>query len=166
LVATQSVRTIFRVTEVAMTISLVCNHNVATIAASASVVDAAVQMREEHVGTLIVTERRGSTQAPVGILTDRDIIVSVVAKRVAPDNVTVGDAMTRELLTVREDDDVEFALREMRRYGVRRAPVVGKRDELVGVVSLDDVIQHVANQLGRLADAIRIEQEAEVRTRP
>jgi CBS domain-containing protein len=149
-----------------MAVSLICNHNVATIAANEGVVDAAVRMREEHVGTLLVVERRGSIHVPVGILTDRDIVVGVVAKRVSPDNLTVGDAMTREVLTVREDDSVEFALREMRRRGVRRAPVVGKRGELVGIVSLDDVVQHLAMQLGRLADAIRVEQDAETRARP
>jgi CBS domain-containing protein len=99
-------------------------------------------------------------------LTDRDIVVAVVAKGVAPQELRVGDAMTRELLTIRESDGVETALREMRRFGVRRAPVVGARGELVGVLSIDDVIQHFAVQLGRLADVIRIEQTAETRARP
>jgi CBS domain-containing protein len=166
LVVKHCVITISTVTEEAMTINLICNHNVATAAASDGIVDAAARMREEHVGNLIVVERRGSSVVPIGILTDRDIVVGVVAKRVAPDTLTVGDAMTRNLLTVREGDDVAFALREMRRRGVRRAPVVGERGELVGIVSLDDVIQHLATELGRLADAIRLEQDAEVKTRP
>ena len=149
-----------------MTVSLICNHNVATIAPSEGIATAAARMREEHVGTLIVVERRGSATVPVGILTDRDIVVGVVAKGVPAEAVTVGDAMTRDLLSVREDDGVEFALREMRRKGVRRAPVVGKRGALVGIVSLDDVVQHFATQLGRLADAIRLEQDAETKARP
>jgi CBS domain-containing protein len=149
-----------------MTVSVICNHNVATIGANQGIVDAAVRMREEHVGDLIVVERRGSFDVPVGILTDRDVVVGVVAKRVAPDQITVGDAMTRELLTVRDSDGVEFALREMRRCGVRRAPVVGARGELVGVLSIDDVIQNLATQLGRLADLIRVEQSSEARARP
>ena len=149
-----------------MSVNLICNHNVATAAASDGIVEAATRMREQHVGCLIVVERRGGTMVPVGILTDRDIVVGVVAKRVSPDSLTVGDAMTREPLTVRDDDGVEFALREMRRRGVRRAPVVGSRGELVGIVSLDDVIQHVATQIDRLAGAIRLEQDAEVQTRP
>jgi len=149
-----------------MSVSTICNHNVATIGADHGAVDAAARMREEHVGDLIVVERRGSLEVPVGILTDRDIVVGVVAKRVTPDEVTVGDVMTRELLTIRESDGVEFALREMRRFGVRRAPVVGARGELVGVLSIDDVIQHLAVQLGRLADVIRLEQTVESQTRP
>jgi CBS domain-containing protein len=149
-----------------MTLSLICNHNVATIDAGESIAEAASQMRNEHVGTLVVLGRRGRVHVPVGILTDRDIVVGVVAKRVEPTTVTVGDVMTREVLTVREDDGVEFALHEMRRHGVRRAPVVGKRGQLVGIVSLDDVIEHLATQLSRLADAIRVEQDAEARARP
>ena len=149
-----------------MTVSTICNHNVATVGAADGVVEAAARMRQEHVGDLIVVERRGSHEVPVGILTDRDIVVGVVAKRVPPDQVTVGDVMTRDLLTVRESDGVEFALREMRSFGVRRAPVVGVHGELVGVLSIDDVVQHLAMQLGRLADVIRLEQAAESEARP
>jgi CBS domain-containing protein len=80
--------------------------------------------------------------------------------------VTVGDAMTGNLLTVREDSSVDFALREMRRYGVRRAPVVRANGDLVGVIAVDDIIEHIAKQLGRLAELIQYEQASEQRTRP
>jgi CBS domain-containing protein len=149
-----------------MDVNLICNHNVATIGKSQGVVDAAALMREEHVGDLIVVETRGNASVPVGILTDRDIVVGVVAKRVAPDSVTVADAMTRNLLTVREDTSIEFALREMRRYGVRRAPVVRTNGDLVGIIAVDDIIQHLASQLSRLAELIQLEQDAEQRARP
>jgi CBS domain-containing protein len=149
-----------------MSVSLISNPNVATIAASEGIAEAAVLMRQEHVGDLVVVERRGNTQVPIGILTDRDIVVSVVAKRVPAESVTVGDAMTRNLLTVREDSSLEYALREMRRYGVRRAPVVRANGDLVGVIAVDDLVQHLAVQLSRLADLIRVEQDAELATRP
>jgi CBS domain-containing protein len=150
-----------------MTVGQVCNPNVATIDPGASVVDAATRMRQEHVGNLIVVESRRGAAVPVGILTDRDIVLAVIAKRVAPDSVTVGDAMTRDLLTVREDASIEFALREMRRRGVRRVPVVrAASGDLVGIIALDDLVQHWATQLGRLADLIRLEQDAEPRARP
>jgi len=149
-----------------MDVNLICNHNVATIAKNQGIVDAAALMREQHVGDLIVVEPRANAQVPVGILTDRDIVVGVIAKRVSPDGVTVGDAMTRSLLTVREDASVDFALREMRRYGVRRAPVVRANGDLVGVIAVDDIIEHIAKQLSRLAELIQLEQDAEQRTRP
>jgi CBS domain-containing protein len=149
-----------------MDVNLICNHNVATIAKNAGIADAAAIMRAEHVGDLIVAEVRGDAKIPIGILTDRDIVVGVVAKGAAPDSVTVGDAMTRNPLTVREDSSVEFALREMRRFGVRRAPVVRANGDLIGVVAIDDIIEHLAVQLAGLADLIRVEQETEQRARP
>src|SRR5689334_20145021 len=101
-----------------MTVSALCNHNVATIERGADVVEAAARMRAEHVGDLIVVEQRGAKRVPVGILTDRDIVVAVVGKRVAASAVTVGEAMSAEPLTVNKDNGVEYALREMRRAGV------------------------------------------------
>lgn len=149
-----------------MDVNLICNHNVATVGKGQGIVDAAALMREEHVGDLIVVEPRGNAHVPVGILTDRDIVVGVIAKKIAADAVTVGDAMTRNLLTVREDSTLEFALREMRRHGVRRAPVVRANGDLVGIIAADDIIQHLAVQLGRLADLIKLEQDAELKARP
>lgn len=149
-----------------MDVNLICNHNVATIGKSRGIVDAAELMRQEHVGDLIVVETRAGAQVPVGILTDRDIVVGVIARRVAPDSLTVGDAMTRNLLTVREDSSIDFALREMRRYGVRRAPVVRANGDLVGVIAVDDIIEHLAKELSQLAELIRVEQDAEQRSRP
>lgn len=149
-----------------MAVNLICNPNVATVGANQDIAEAATLMREQHVGDLVVVEPRNGAVVPIGILTDRDIVVGVIAKRVAPNAVTVGDTMTRDLLTIREDSSLEFALREMRRYGVRRAPVVRANGDLVGVIAADDVIQHLAVQLSRLADLIRLEQDAELRTRP
>ena len=149
-----------------MTVGVICNPNVATIGPDQGVTDAAVLMREEHVGDLIVVTLRGGRTVPIGILTDRDIVVGVVAKRMSADAVTVGDAMTGKVLTLRKDDELGTALREMRRHGVRRAPVVDRDGALAGVLSIDDVIQHLAGQLGRLADLIRVEQEAELHRRP
>ena len=148
-----------------MTVSAICSHNVATIGATDDIVEAAIRMREAHVGDLIVVDSRTGLPIPIGIITDRDIVVAVVAKKVGPETVKVGDAMSAQLLTVHEDNGVEFALREMRRVGVRRVPVVGENRELVGVLSIDDVIDHIAVQLGHIADVIRLEQAAETTTR-
>jgi CBS domain-containing protein len=149
-----------------MTVGVICNPNVATIGRQAGIVEAAALMREDHVGDLVVVEHRGGRTVPVGILTDRDIVVGVLAKRAVLDAVTVGDVMSRSLLTVRRNDSVELALREMRRIGVRRAPVVVADGGLIGILSIDDVIQNLAKQLGRLADLIRLEQTAEQTARP
>lgn len=149
-----------------MTVSAICNHSVATTTAGAGVGEAAELMRAEHVGDLIVVEHHQGRTVPVGIVTDRDIVVGVVAKGVDAATVRVGDIAGTELLTVREDNGVEFALREMRRAGVRRAPVINHEGTLVGVLSIDDVVDHLATQLGHIADIIRLEQQIEVDTRP
>jgi CBS domain-containing protein len=149
-----------------MTVGVICNPNVATIGTHAEIIEAATLMREDHVGDLVVVEHRGGRTVPVGILTDRDIVVGVLAKRAALDAVTVGDVMSRSLLTVRREHSVEFALREMRRIGVRRVPVVDSDGGLIGILSIDDIIQNLAQQLGRLADLIRLEQTAEQIARP
>jgi CBS domain-containing protein len=148
------------------TVNLICNHDVATVGKAHGIADAAALMRERHVGDLIVVEPRGNGEVPIGILTDRDIVVGVIAKGIAADAATVADAMTQNLLTVRQDASLERALRQMRRYGVRRAPVVRADGELVGVIAIDDVIEHLAAQLGHLADVIRLEQTAEREVRP
>jgi predicted transcriptional regulator len=144
-----------------MSVSDVCNHNVATIQRHEGIVEAAARMRAEHVGDLIVVEHKGGRRVPVGILTDRDIVVAVVGKRIEPSAVTVGDAMSSDVLKVRQDNGIEYALREMRRAGVRRAPVVDRADELVGVLSIDDVVDHLAVQLGHIADIVRLGQQTE-----
>lgn len=148
-----------------MTVSAVCNFNVATIERDASVAEAAARMRTQHVGDLIVVEERTGVRVPVGILTDRDIVIAVVAKDVSASSVTVRDAMSAAPLTVHKDNGVEHALREMQRAGVRRAPVVDASGVLVGVLSIDDVIAHLAVQLGHIADIIRVAQESEVDSR-
>ena len=149
-----------------MAVNAVCNHNVATVEREEEIVSAAVKMRESHVGDLIVVEHRGGHAVPVGILTDRDIVVGIVAKRADPNALTVGDVMSDTLLTVHQDNGIEFALREMRRAGVRRAPVIGDDRELIGVLSIDDVIDHLAVELGHIAEIVRLEQRTETSTRP
>jgi CBS domain-containing protein len=149
-----------------MNVNAVCNHNVATVHPSTGVVEAAKQMREAHVGDLIVVERRADRRVPVGIITDRDITVAVVAKGVSPNEVTVADAMSTELLTVHPDSGLGYALRDMRRAGVRRVPVVDADNDLIGVLSVDDVLDHLAVQLEHIADIVRMEQQAEVDRRP
>ncbi|HEY5622275.1 MAG TPA: CBS domain-containing protein, partial [Gammaproteobacteria bacterium] len=127
---------------------------------------AAQLMRDEHVGDLIVIETREGRTVPIGVVTDRDIVVEVVAKGVDPTDVTVGDAMSSDLLSVHEDNGIEYALREMQRMGVRRVPVVNEKGALTGVLAIDDVLEHLALELTRIAGAIRIERDKEIQSRP
>jgi len=146
-----------------MYVSQLCKTNVATVHPFDEVTTAAQLMRERHVGYLVVvapdtTEMR---PVPVGVLTDRDIVVSIVARGADPKALTVGDVMTANPVTAYELDAVEDAVQEMRRVGVRRLPVVGKLGELKGVLSLDDVLDAVSAELRNLATAVGNERRIE-----
>jgi CBS domain-containing protein len=131
-------------------------------------ISAARTMREEHVGCLIVTEpmvEQGG-ERPIGILTDRDIVTAVIARDVDPRAVLVDDVMTREPLVVAAKNSVESALGKMRELGVRRVPVVDDLGRLMGILSLDDVFDYVAEQLATMAGSIRKELRVERALRP
>lgn len=145
-----------------MDVRSLCRHRAVTIGASADLVEAARLMREAHVGFLVVQEGGG----PVGVITDRDIVLETVAADVAPHDVTVGDAMCAEPVTVAEATPLEDALESMRMAGVRRLPVVDDGGRVTGVLSIDDVLEHLAGQLGSVAGSLRHEQAAERLARP
>lgn len=149
-----------------MPVSSICNHNVATIHPDADLIEAAKRMREAHVGDLIVAEYREGREVPIGVLTDRDIVVEVVSKAVDPEKVTVSDAMSRDVVAVHDDNSIDHALQTMQRAGTRRLPVVDVSGKLIGVLAMDDVIDHLATQLTHIAGAIRTEQYIEAKTRP
>lgn len=128
--------------------------------------EAARLMREVHVGSLVVVEETVAGRLTVGLLTDRDIVTAVVARDLNPSSLTVGDVMSADPLTVREADSVLDVLAAMRRKGVRRLPVTDSKGVLLGMITLDDVLGVVAEQLQALVAAIESEQQREQRARP
>ena len=151
-----------------MNVSQLCNRNVVTVRKSDEVVAAARLMREKHVGYLIVVEPdfTGATQRPVGVITDRDIVVTIVAQDVNPRGLKVNDVMTPNPVVVELGDSIAAAVQEMRRIGVRRVPVVGGQGELEGVLSFDDVLDALSSELQGLAGAVRSERRFETALRP
>lgn len=128
--------------------------------------EAAHLMRDNHVGALIVVERKGAVSRPVGIVTDRDIVVSVVAAPgVRPEALTVRDVMSVELATVNENDGVFEAVEAMRDRGARRLPVVSDDGKLVGILSLDDLLRVISAELAGLSDSLRTSTAREVHER-
>lgn len=123
--------------------------------------DAARLMRENHVGCLVVVDEVAGRRVVVGVLTDRDIVTAVVAADLVPSALLVEDVMTTDLVTAREEDSLIDLMRTMRRKGVRRIPVVGMQDELIGVVTLDDVLDILAQELSLLVAAIDSEGKRE-----
>ena len=149
-----------------MTIGSTCKRNVVVSPRDESIVDAAKRMRMLHVGTVIIIEERDRMQVPVGILTDRDIVLSIVASD--PEHLpflSVGDAMSDDLLTAGEDTSLPDALKLMQERGVRRLPVVDHAGALVGIVTADDVIRLLAEELSQVVKLMNHEEQVERRYR-
>jgi CBS domain-containing protein len=142
-----------------------CNREVVIAYRNTPLVEAARLMREHHVGSLVVVVDRLSERVPVGILTDRDIVVAVVAKEVDPRSLTAGDVAAGDLVTVREKDGIPDALRLMREKGVRRVPVLTHSGALAGILTIDDLLELMAEELGAFACTIDRERVRETRAR-
>jgi CBS domain-containing protein len=134
-----------------MQIASLCGGSVVVARRDSSVREAAELMRRYHVGAVVAIDVANSIQVPVGIVTDRDIVVEVIAMKLDPADLTVGDIMSAELVSIPEDCDVYDAIRTMREKGVHRVPVVNAQGALTGLVSLDDVLPIVAQELAELA---------------
>lgn len=134
-----------------MSVGQFCNREVIVARRNDPVPDLARLMREYHVGDLVVVESIDAP-VPVGIVTDRDLVVTVLAEEVDPASLTAGDIMTSALLIARESDSLWDVLKRMRARGVRRVPVVDDRHgRLVGIITVDDVLEVLAEELLTLA---------------
>ena len=143
-----------------------CNRDVVIVDKTSSVRQASQLMRSQHVGDLVVVEERDGQRIPVGIITDRDIVLEVIAKDVDLDAVTIGDVMSFDLTTASEDDAVLETVKLMQAKGVRRVPVVDKRGALVGILAVDDLIELMQELVGDVSSLIVREQKREQRKRP
>lgn len=148
-----------------MDVGRVCNRSVHVALKDTPIREAARLMRQLHVGDLIVVEEDGKGQRPVGIVTDRDIVVEVLGEDVAESEVSVGDIMSTELLTAHENDCVLDTIKRMRNHGVRRVPVVDSKRILTGVLAVDDLIPLMAEQLTDLSILFSRERKQEWETR-
>ena len=139
-----------------MNVGQMCQRNAITIQRNDEIATAARLMREKHVGFLVVVEPsdHAGDVVPGGVLTDRDIVVSTIALDIDPATLCVGDVMTRKPIVALAEDSVGDAVCQMRHAGARRLPVVGDYGHLIGVIALDDVLAHCANELGVAAAVI------------
>jgi CBS domain-containing protein len=155
-----------RYEEIVMTTSgELCSRSVVFVERDSTVELAAQLMRRHHVGTVVVVDDTKGARVPVGIITDRDIVIEVNAAGLDQNAITVGDIMAPELVTVREDDDLLHTLGVMRYNGLRRLPVVDGSGSLAGIISIDDVLEVFSEQMAEMARALRREREHEIRSR-
>lgn len=126
-----------------------CIRVVATATADENVVAAAQRMQELRVGDLIVVhDGADRLPHPIGIVTDRDLVVRVLAEPTrVPMETKIGDVMRKDLVTAYDHEDVERVIEKMRRHGIRRIPIIDSRGGLQGVLALDDVIGWMRDQI-------------------
>lgn len=148
-----------------MDVGEICNRVVVYAERDMPLTEAAQLMREHHVGSLVVVDETGAGRAPVGMITDRDIVIAVVGKAVDPDQLLVGEIMGAEVYAVRETDSMLDALKAMRHHGVRRLPVLTAAGTLAGIVTLDDALEVLAELLNDLASVVARERNREARAR-
>ncbi len=145
-----------------MTVGDICTREVVVAPKTETIIDVARRMRTSHVGTVVIVDNRDGRHIPIGIVTDRDIVVSVVAGD--PEHINfllADDVMSDELVTALEDDSIESALQKMETRGVRRLPIVDAGGALIGILTLDDVLQYLTAQQGALVALVAREQRRE-----
>ncbi len=148
-----------------MPISEVCNREVVIVRAKDSALEAAQLMRTHHVGDVVVVEDRGGTRVPIGIVTDRDLVVEIMAAKLNPAAITAGDIMVPELAAVKENVGLFEAIEYMHAKGVRRLPVVDDKGGLIGILTLDDLLELLADEMKALARLVKQELKKETMSR-
>jgi len=137
-----------------MNLGNLCHRQVYLVKPDEPLVDAAREMQRRRIGALVVVADLATPVRPVGIVTDRDIVCGQLLRKADLRSLDVGDVMTRDPLTLPESTGVSEAIAALHQRGVRRAPVVNEAQDLVGIVTLDDLLPAVAAELNALAKLI------------
>lgn len=149
-----------------MLISELCNREVIIIQKEESALEAARLMRHHHVGDVIIVEEQNGVKKPIGIVTDRDLVVEIMATELDPAVITVGDISVAKLLTIQENTGIFDTIQYMRRNAVRRSPVIDDCGGLIGIITLDDLLQLLSEELSELAKLVKREIDKETKQRP
>lgn len=134
-----------------MNIGEVCSREVYIFEPAEPLANAVAEMMKRNIGAIVVVKTEPDRVRPIGMVTDRDVIRSQISLARDLSSLTVADVMTSAPLTIAETSGVEEAIERMRTRRVRRAPVVSESGDLVGIVSIDDLLPVVAEELGALA---------------
>lgn len=132
-----------------------------SVSMGAPISDVACMMRDQHIGAVVVTERGLERPRVVGMITDRDIVRAQLERTADLSRLSAGEVMTRNPLVIGEGESVDGAIAHLRARGVRRAPVVATDGTLVGLISTDDLLAHVAHKLISIAETVGCQQRVE-----
>ena len=145
-----------------MTVGELCNRDVIIARPETPLPEAAALMKHYHVGDLVIVGTRpGGQRVPVGILTDRDMALALASHAARLSYLRVSDLMTHHLVTALESESLHSALKKMQDAGVRRLPVVNPDGVLEGIVTLDDIIEVLSEELTDLTKLVVREQRKE-----
>ncbi|MBI2373999.1 MAG: CBS domain-containing protein [Deltaproteobacteria bacterium] len=143
-----------------MKVKEICTRQVVAMEDDGTVLDCARLMRAHHVGDVVVL--RAPDGHPIGIITDRDIVVGAVALGVQDlGTILARDLLSRDLVTVREDDDVFSAMEVMWPHGIRRVPVLDAAGKLAGILTYDDLVHRLSEHLADLTRTVKRQVERE-----
>jgi CBS domain-containing protein len=148
-----------------MSVGKFCNRDVVVVHKHTTVRDAAKLMRRRHVGDVVIVELAGQ-RVPIGVVTDRDIVMQVIAKDIDAEHLNVGQIMSKDLVVANERDGIFETIRLMQTKGVRRIPVVDNERHLVGIVSVDDLFELLVEEMTTLSKVAPRERRQEARVRP
>ena len=140
-----------------------CTTDVAFCSRDTTVLEAARIMRQKHIGDLVVVDDPQDECTPIGLITDRDIVVKVIGNELSVSQTTVGQVMRIPLVTASEAEDSSVAIERMRHHAVRRLPVTGKHGRLAGIVTLDDLLRRLRSEVDTLIDIVTKAQDQERR---
>ncbi len=149
-----------------MLLEKIANRNVVTIPENATMELAAKTMRDQHVGCVVVVQEKGLRKIPMGMITDRDIVVSTSAFGIAPNTVYVRDVMSATLVTARKNDSFNHVLMLMREHGVKRIPIVDSEGALMGIVSTHELMSVLADEFNVLLKVTERQHQVESDRRP
>jgi predicted transcriptional regulator len=147
-----------------MAVGAICNRNIVIAHRDESVAAIARRMREFHVGDVVVVDSQGGIRKPLGVVTDRDLVIEVMALEVQPEELTAGDIMSQELVSLNEGEELPEATALMRSKGVRRLVIVDDQGGLAGILTVDDILDVVAEEMDNLARLVVRQGEREQRT--
>lgn len=139
----------------------ICNRTVVIAKRTEPVREVAQRMLDYHVGSIVVVDEIGGQRVPVGIVTDRDIVLAIVTSDRSASTTAVEEVMSSEIVKAWEDDDASDAIKRMRSCGIRRLPVVNDDDGLEGIIVFDDILEYVVEQIDDLANLLSREQRRE-----
>ena len=148
-----------------MNVGEFCNRDVVICNKDTPLLEVAQLMRDQHVGSVVITAEIQQKNIPLGIITDRDIVLEINAPELDIKQYTAGDVMGNEIVTANLNDDLWGVIRLMRQKGIRRMPVVDDANTLQGIISFDDLLEALVEEFGDLVQLIAREQKREITNR-